>query len=39
MRAGKLRDCGIMIQKHVKGNFKIQYWEWDVHFALKILQF
>ena len=22
MRAGKLRDCGIMIQKHVKGNFQ-----------------
>ena len=25
MRAGKLRDCGIMIQKHVKGNVLINY--------------
>ena len=37
MRAGKLRDCGIMIQKHVKGMILIKFYHFTVNESLPSL--
>ena len=37
MRAGKLRDCGIMIQKHVKGMILIKFYQFTIYESIPTL--